>query len=165
MIRRPPRSTLFPYTTLFRSIPPSAAQPPDRDHPGEHEAGRHHPVQPGPLHPVWRRFFVRQVLPATEEIPESVHRNTGEEVVPGSLIGRREDLHLVPSSPEPLEHLHEPGSDHVALRTGEGGDDVENAHANKYSGSWQGSKHAGPLGHRYLVRGPRSISTLHPLET
>src|SRR3712207_7050596 len=25
MIRRPPRSTLFPYTTLFRSPPPSAA--------------------------------------------------------------------------------------------------------------------------------------------
>src|SRR3712207_7088812 len=24
MIRRPPRSTLFPYTTLFRSQPPSA---------------------------------------------------------------------------------------------------------------------------------------------
>src|SRR2546430_3387686 len=24
MIRRPPRSTLFPYTTLFRSIPPEA---------------------------------------------------------------------------------------------------------------------------------------------
>src|SRR5947199_5098708 len=24
MIRRPPRSTLFPYTTLFRSCPPSA---------------------------------------------------------------------------------------------------------------------------------------------
>src|SRR2546422_3464637 len=24
MIRRPPRSTLFPYTTLFRSWPPSA---------------------------------------------------------------------------------------------------------------------------------------------
>src|SRR5256885_3563492 len=24
MIRRPPRSTLFPYTTLFRSIPPTA---------------------------------------------------------------------------------------------------------------------------------------------
>src|SRR2546421_8991912 len=26
MIRRPPRSTLFPYTTLFRSIPPELAQ-------------------------------------------------------------------------------------------------------------------------------------------
>src|SRR5258708_9971754 len=25
MIRRPPRSTLFPYTTLFRSTPPRAA--------------------------------------------------------------------------------------------------------------------------------------------
>src|SRR3712207_8857010 len=25
MIRRPPRSTLFPYTTLFRSSPPPAA--------------------------------------------------------------------------------------------------------------------------------------------
>src|SRR5258705_3782439 len=26
MIRRPPRSTLFPYTTLFRSFPDQAAQ-------------------------------------------------------------------------------------------------------------------------------------------
>src|SRR6266511_5065618 len=31
MIRRPPRSTLFPYTTLFRSPrPPSATEPRDR---------------------------------------------------------------------------------------------------------------------------------------
>src|SRR5258708_19035648 len=29
MIRRPPRSTLFPYTTLFRS-PPKRTNPPDR---------------------------------------------------------------------------------------------------------------------------------------
>src|SRR2546422_7199709 len=28
MIRRPPRSTLFPYTTLFRSLPPQAGQSP-----------------------------------------------------------------------------------------------------------------------------------------
>src|SRR3989442_4188502 len=28
MIRRPPRSTLFPYTTLFRSPPPPTARPP-----------------------------------------------------------------------------------------------------------------------------------------
>src|SRR3712207_8305097 len=27
MIRRPPRSTLFPYTTLFRSWPPTCAPP------------------------------------------------------------------------------------------------------------------------------------------
>src|SRR5256885_9351317 len=36
MIRRPPRSTLFPYTTLFRSLP-SARQFLGR-------LGRHHPV-------------------------------------------------------------------------------------------------------------------------
>src|SRR5260221_4200292 len=29
MIRRPPRSTLFPYTTLFRSLAGSGAPPPD----------------------------------------------------------------------------------------------------------------------------------------
>src|SRR2546430_8092934 len=28
MIRRPPRSTLFPYTTLFRSVPPSPLDQP-----------------------------------------------------------------------------------------------------------------------------------------
>src|SRR5260370_5295795 len=28
MIRRPPRSTLFPYTTLFRSLAPAAAHRP-----------------------------------------------------------------------------------------------------------------------------------------
>src|SRR5215216_5681579 len=30
MIRRPPRSTLFPYTTLFRSSPPRRATPRSR---------------------------------------------------------------------------------------------------------------------------------------
>src|SRR5947207_14901557 len=30
MIRRPPRSTLFPYTTLFRSIYPSSRESPKR---------------------------------------------------------------------------------------------------------------------------------------
>src|SRR4028118_2437919 len=30
MIRRPPRSTLFPYTTLFRSVPPAATGRPSR---------------------------------------------------------------------------------------------------------------------------------------
>src|SRR3712207_8434716 len=40
MIRRPPRSTLFPYTTLFRSI----AQPHDE----ERLARRHHGAVAGP---------------------------------------------------------------------------------------------------------------------
>src|SRR2546422_6082718 len=42
MIRRPPRSTLFPYTTLFRS---QGADPDERDaaraHVRRHERGRH----------------------------------------------------------------------------------------------------------------------------
>src|SRR3712207_8018125 len=35
MIRRPPRSTLFPYTTLFRSAPAGARQPHAPAHVGE----------------------------------------------------------------------------------------------------------------------------------
>src|SRR2546422_7176278 len=38
MIRRPPRSTLFPYTTLFRSIPRDAAVVEvERQDPQEHQ--------------------------------------------------------------------------------------------------------------------------------
>src|SRR3712207_7533768 len=57
MIRRPPRSTLFPYTTLFRSDPPAderrrpagggnrAGDDPPVDRPGD---GRGHPLGPRP---------------------------------------------------------------------------------------------------------------------
>src|SRR5256885_12130334 len=45
MIRRPPRSTLFPYTTLFRSSRPARPHPPQRrrDLPlsGRHGGGPH----------------------------------------------------------------------------------------------------------------------------
>src|SRR2546427_9159395 len=41
MIRRPPRSTLFPYTTLFRSRPPAQGQaPPLRDDAGLRQGAR-----------------------------------------------------------------------------------------------------------------------------
>src|SRR3712207_8994340 len=53
MIRRPPRSTLFPYTTLFRSLRPQG-QRGDRDRDDCEEAGagsgagrEHHPAEPG----------------------------------------------------------------------------------------------------------------------
>src|SRR3712207_9464378 len=48
MIRRPPRSTLFPYTTLFRSDPKQAEQPgeePDRRHAERAEHDRN-PAEP-----------------------------------------------------------------------------------------------------------------------
>src|SRR5689334_24147231 len=53
MIRRPPRSTLFPYTTLFRSVRPgqqvSAERTVDGDA-GSHAAARHdvRPQRPAP---------------------------------------------------------------------------------------------------------------------
>src|SRR2546425_2404216 len=44
MIRRPPRSTLFPYTTLFRSLAPAATRPqalgPQPERPGERHVNR-----------------------------------------------------------------------------------------------------------------------------
>src|SRR2546426_4124822 len=43
MIRRPPRSTLFPYTTLFRS--PSARCSTAHDRVGEDPRRRRHPAQ------------------------------------------------------------------------------------------------------------------------
>src|SRR3712207_8246017 len=47
MIRRPPRSTLFPYTTLFRSPQPQAVGD-DEDRAEGHRAARDHRVeQPG----------------------------------------------------------------------------------------------------------------------
>src|SRR3712207_7401692 len=39
MIRRPPRSTLFPYTTLFRSRTRSSAAPLGRDRDGDADGG------------------------------------------------------------------------------------------------------------------------------
>src|SRR2546427_9483411 len=46
MIRRPPRSTLFPYTTLFRSHPDlvhrNGDQPERREPPGERDQRRLH---------------------------------------------------------------------------------------------------------------------------
>src|SRR5690242_21497623 len=52
MIRRPPRSTLFPYTTLFRSVRPM----PHR-----------RPSARGPLHQLRRRSSTRAGQPRSEE--------------------------------------------------------------------------------------------------
>src|SRR2546425_8568311 len=48
MIRRPPRSTLFPYTTLFRSRP-EVSDPRSRGQadPGGRDRARHHRAQAG----------------------------------------------------------------------------------------------------------------------
>src|SRR5256884_6393785 len=51
MIRRPPRSTLFPYTTLFRSVPLAASHARDLDR----------PEQAGFAKRLLRRKFLRRI--------------------------------------------------------------------------------------------------------
>src|SRR3712207_7535120 len=59
MIRRPPRSTLFPYTTLFRSVEGVEGGGLDA---GEPLAGRDVAVQPGDEHPDGEPVLDRQRL-------------------------------------------------------------------------------------------------------
>src|SRR2546425_7462158 len=49
MIRRPPRSTLFPYTTLFRSVPQPAARACGRERDHATAAGVHPLPSRGPV--------------------------------------------------------------------------------------------------------------------
>src|SRR5690349_22849529 len=56
MIRRPPRSTLFPYTTLFRShrsrgLRPDDQRGPDRGRPRAADGARHRGRVPAPRAP------------------------------------------------------------------------------------------------------------------
>src|SRR3712207_8490568 len=59
MIRRPPRSTLFPYTTLFRStahaVHPHASCPAQLGSPDALRGGHGHAVLRRPLHPHGQR--------------------------------------------------------------------------------------------------------------
>src|SRR2546427_2007019 len=55
MIRRPPRSTLFPYTTLFRSLLPSAPAVAGAAAAGLQRAGPPHLQGPPPRDPSGRR--------------------------------------------------------------------------------------------------------------
>src|SRR2546430_8300479 len=53
MIRRPPRSTLFPYTTLSRSLGTFRAQP-------ERSAGKPGPRQQPPFTPLLKPYALRR---------------------------------------------------------------------------------------------------------
>src|SRR2546422_6048192 len=69
MIRRPPRSTLFPYTTLFRSILQIA-------HRGLGQAGEHHHVSP--VNPEYAKLvpFQRDVAKARRLLAEAGDRKS-----------------------------------------------------------------------------------------
>src|SRR5256885_17023684 len=93
MIRRPPRSTLFPYTTLFRSPPRRSAggvhpRAVDRRDPRALRAGvprtdlRRQPVR-------HRRGPERRVVPAEPLGDAQPDRKNGVEGKSGDLGGRR----------------------------------------------------------------------------
>src|SRR3712207_8640874 len=76
MIRRPPRSTLFPYTTLFRSDPAAAGRLPGHGQPAARGGGparpcrRRPPGDPGRRHaghPAGRRLAAPRARPRSEE--------------------------------------------------------------------------------------------------
>src|SRR3712207_7290594 len=73
MIRRPPRSTLFPYTTLFRSVAPAHERPGGR--------AAEHPAGAGDQHPhEERRVAARPVhrVPASSRAARRSEEHTSE---------------------------------------------------------------------------------------
>src|SRR5437764_10356338 len=80
MIRRPPRSTLFPYTTLFRSIPMEALE----------VLGRHRLVHAAPPHVPLRRTVPDDELVArTATGVRARHRAEGAAVRDHALAAPR----------------------------------------------------------------------------
>src|SRR2546428_11535319 len=91
MIRRPPRSTLFPYTTLFRS--PLALQRENRARPG---------VVREPL------VADRECLAEADPLFEQIDRHgllAGVELIGGPLRGQRHDP-TGPEQPPPARDVH-----------------------------------------------------------
>src|SRR5256885_10388545 len=83
MIRRPPRSTLFPYTTLFRS---GFHRPVPAGDPGNHRLKAHN------LAAVWRSFRAGGarclVLVGPEAPPDRSEEHTSELQSPCNLVCR-----------------------------------------------------------------------------
>src|SRR2546426_9000728 len=91
MIRRPPRSTLFPYTTLFRSLV----------HVARRRAGQSRLLQKGVGAPVGEAHAHRDVKPA------SLHRSeehTSELQSPCNLVCR---LLLEKKKKKPVNPIHQ----------------------------------------------------------
>src|SRR3712207_8127030 len=74
MIRRPPRSTLFPYTTLFRSL---------------RVARRHARARPGLVDPALTAAARTEALMASSEIATSSHRHSRSEEHTSELQSRQ----------------------------------------------------------------------------
>src|SRR3712207_7483754 len=84
MIRRPPRSTLFPYTTLFRSQPVPRGQHDARLRPREHPRDRAVVPDPGDLAALGRPRAEAQARDLLER-----RRGAEEDLQPGVAVDRK----------------------------------------------------------------------------
>src|SRR5689334_23847529 len=95
MIRRPPRSTLFPYTTLFRSARPNTAR---------RESGRTTPGDPPPGRCPAPRSAARRSEEHTSELQSQFHlvcrlllekkkKNTKQKQTTHTPLPRRSSVH------------------------------------------------------------------------
>src|SRR5256885_2950433 len=85
MIRRPPRSTLFPYTTLFRSSSHQAAQAGPRGLPRTSVEARRIDARRGRRH---RKAASRPAREGTEAGDERSEEHTSELQSPCNLVSR-----------------------------------------------------------------------------
>src|SRR5262245_63138313 len=80
MIRRPPRSTLFPYTTLFRSGPPEASllfpRREDRTHPSGDPDRKSTRLNSSHLGISYAVFCLKKKKKTPNKIEEPIQQNT-----------------------------------------------------------------------------------------
>src|SRR3989454_10784068 len=119
MIRRPPRSTLFPYTTLFRSL---VLEPREREEPHDHERpDRDH--RPPARDRGWIRRGPRQHEDSPRKRPEEAHHQKAEggdrHVVFHEPPGVEEPEQMVVEDVELEQRRRSPGREHVPRRRDE----------------------------------------------
>src|SRR2546422_10697834 len=112
MIRRPPRSTLFPYTTLFRSGSPCPRRPsscPDPGVPGEASGRRRGPGSPA----LTLRLLVDQNVAAAERLVRTLRWSGVDCDVEG----------IISAGLTVVRHVHLEGARHPVVGAGatEGG--------------------------------------------
>src|SRR3712207_8735335 len=78
MIRRPPRSTLFPYTTLFRSLTEAHHEPEEGSHSGCRRIDPHGATYV-PTAPSAARFRALAAKPGREALPSRTGHGRSEE--------------------------------------------------------------------------------------
>src|SRR5256885_7149051 len=94
MIRRPPRSTLFPYTTLFRSVV---------EIPEEREMARHIKPHARVDHPHERRDG--ELAAGTREDRKSTRLNSSHLVISYAVFCLKKKMTPPVQTAEPLYHL------------------------------------------------------------